>query len=69
MADSMSYNTPSELLAQKIVARYVELGLLPEAYSSEAQRLLISGVSKPEDWQLLAEKALELENKGGRNEQ
>lgn len=69
MADSVLYRTPSELLAQKIVARFIESGILPEAYSEDAQTLLSGGISNPEDWQLLAEKALELENKGGPNEQ
>jgi hypothetical protein len=69
MPDPTLNQKASELLAKKIVTRLVKDGLLPEMYASEAQLLLSQGAPNPEDWQLLAEKAIEFETKGDHNEQ
>lgn len=63
MTDSNSPLTPSELLIQKVIVRFLDKSLLPKADAAQLEELLTGGDSKPEDWRLLVEKALELENK------
>ncbi len=65
MIDEIPYTTPCELLAKKTVTRLVSEGLLPAIYGPEAIKILVGGVSKPEDWQLLIEKTIEIEETGG----
>jgi hypothetical protein len=68
MTDSNLYNTPNEIVTNKILARLIEAGLLPELYVDSVQGLLMSGISKPDDWLLLAEKTIKPETRGGKND-
>ncbi len=63
MTDSSNSPTPSQLLVQQIVTRFLRASLLPKADTTHLKELLTDGDTKPEDWRLLVEKALELENK------
>ena len=65
MTTEIPYTTPCELLAKKTATRLVNEGLIPAIYGPEALKILVGGVSKPEDWQLLIEKTIEIEEKGG----
>lgn len=65
MTTEIPYITPCELLAKKTVLRLINEGYIPVKYESEAIRMLTNGNSKPEDWQLLIEKSLEIENREG----
>jgi hypothetical protein len=65
MANEIAYTTPCDLLAKKTVARLVSEGLISAKYSSEVLNLLAGGASRPEDWKLLIEKTIEIEEKGG----
>ena len=67
MTTETPYTTPCELLAKKTATRLVSEGLIPTIYSLETLKMLVGGVSRPEDWQLLIEKALEIEKKEGLN--
>lgn len=72
MTTEISYTTPCELLAQKTVSRLVTEKLIPAKFGPEILKILASGGARPEDWQLLIEKALEIEEKGaldGNNEE
>ncbi len=55
--------TPDEVVAEKIVSRFVEAGLIPKQYQAHALTKLAQGRLSAEDWRLLAEKALELESR------
>ena len=63
MTNETSYNTPDEHVAEKIIARFIETGLLPPQYAEQARTQLTAGKMRSEDWRLLAENALELEKR------
>lgn len=65
MSDTNPYTMPDDIVAEKIVKRFVDTGLLPKVYANEAKRLLANGTVKAEDWRLLVEKAIELETLEG----
>ena len=69
MTESMPILSPSEILTQKIIARFIQEGLLPKEYSKDIHNLFSMQTPTPEDWQLLVEKILEFQNKEGKNGQ
>jgi len=54
-----------ELLANTIVNRLIEQGLLPEALAEESFYGLSEGKLGESDWRLLAEKALTMQQRNG----
>ena len=62
MTDEIPYTTSCELLAKKTVTRLVNEGLIPAVYSAELLKMLSKGTPRPEDWQLLIEKTIEIED-------
>lgn len=65
MTDEIPYTTSCELLAKKTLTRLVNEGLIPAVYSAELLKMLSEGTPRPEDWQLLIEKTIEIEEKEG----
>lgn len=63
VTDRTGFDTPDEIVAKQIIARFVETGLLPPRYADQARVQLATGKMRVEDWRLLAEKALELEKR------
>ena len=59
MSDSTSHQTPNEIVADKIMNRLINADLISEQDCQRTRKQLAAGSLKPEDWQLLAEKALE----------
>jgi hypothetical protein len=55
--------TPSSLLAQKIVSRLVAEGLLGKEYGSSVVIRLEDGKMQPSDWKLVFEKSLGMHKK------
>jgi len=53
-----SDDTPDEIVAQQIINQFVAEDLLPQALTDETWIYLTEGTSRPEDWRLLAEKAV-----------
>lgn len=64
MTEQVTLLSPSEILVQQIIARFIHEGLAPQEFSGEIQRIILNLSPTPEDWQLLAEKILESESKG-----
>lgn len=64
MTEQITLQTPSEILAQQIIARLVHDGLAPEDFSEEIKQIILSPLPTPEDWQLLVEKIIESEARG-----
>jgi hypothetical protein len=72
MTNEIPYTTSCELLAKKTVTRLVNEGLIPAVFSAELLKMLSDGRPRPEDWQLLVEKTIEIEEKralDGNNEE
>jgi hypothetical protein len=65
MTEQTTLQTPNEVLAKQIVARFIEANLATEEFSGKILELILSLSPSPEDWQLLAEKILESELKRG----
>ncbi len=65
---STNYRTPDETVAKIIIERLIEASLLPSKYADSVQQLLTSGASSSEDWQLLAEKSIELASRNKEDE-
>lgn len=64
MTEQITFQSPNEILAQQIIARFIHEGLASEKFSVEIQKILLSLSPTPEDWQLLVEKILESESRG-----
>lgn len=54
---------PDEAVADRIVKRFVEAGLLPEPLVDAVRRGLAQGSLRDEDWRLYAERALEIDER------
>ena len=64
MTEQITLQTPSEILAQQIVARFFHEGLATKEFLEEVQSIFLSSSPTPEDWQLLVEKILETQSRG-----
>lgn len=65
MSDSSHVKTAAEVVAEKIIARLVEARLIINQDNRRTLEGLANGSLKAEDWQLLAEKVLEMESREG----
>lgn len=57
--------TPNESLAELVIAKLNEKGLLPEGKADEIAAKLKAGKASREDWKLWIDIALTKESKGG----
>jgi len=64
MTEQITFQSPNEILAQQIIARFIHEGLASKEFSGEIREIILSPSPTPEDWQLLAEKLLESESRG-----
>lgn len=68
MSDLTNNKTPDEAVADKIITRFVEAGLISNQDKKRTREQLTNGRLKTEDWRLLAEKALAKEVRGEADE-
>lgn len=64
MIEPITIQSPNEILAQQIIARFIHEKLITNQFSEEIKTLLLSPSPTAEDWQLLVEKILESESRG-----
>lgn len=53
--------TPDRMVAARIVARFIEAGILPEQLRDETIAKLAAGRLRAEDWRKLAETAIAID--------
>lgn len=63
MQEQITLQTPSEILVQRIVARFIHEGLATEDFSEDITKIILSPSPTAEDWQLLVERILELKSR------
>jgi hypothetical protein len=63
VTDGTAFDTADEIVAKRILARFMATRLLPQQYADSTQAQLAAGKMRAEDWRLLAENALEVEKR------